>query len=99
MPADIKNDEPYINTYSGGPVWEWFELTYSAYLVLPRVALCSMPLEWQEKFVALLREAESMLPDEAQGQEYMVRARKNGRFVSDGMSDYRHHAPLELKKP
>lgn len=80
-----------------GPVWEFFGLSYSAYLVIPRVVLCSMPLDWQEKFVALLNEAEELLPEEAQNHEYLVRKRVRGKFVHDPFSDYRHHPPLQLK--
>jgi len=39
------------------PVHGWFGLTYANYLVLSRAVLQSMPLEWQEKFVKLLGEA------------------------------------------
>ena len=67
--------------YSDGPVWHYFGLTYSSYLVLPRRGLCSMPVEWQRRFVALMEEAERLLPEEAQGGDYMVRRREGGRFV------------------
>jgi hypothetical protein len=39
-----------------GPVHKHFGLTYAEYMVLPRVMLHSMPLDWQERFVAILRE-------------------------------------------
>jgi hypothetical protein len=85
------------NTFFDGPIWGYFGLTYSAYLVLPRVSLCSMPLGWQRRFVALMLEAERVLPEEGRGGEYAVQMRdRRGRFVKDPLSDYRHHRPLQL---
>jgi hypothetical protein len=80
------------------PIWDYFGLSYSAYLVLPRVALCSMPLEWQKKFVTLMEEAEKLLPDEAQNGEYWVRKKIGNKFVTDPFTNYRHHLKLELKE-
>lgn len=89
------NPRQPLNT--DGPVWDWFGLTYSAYLVMPRRALCSMPLDWQEKFVALMNEASELLPAEAVASEYMVRAREGGKFVNDPNLPYRHARPWQLK--
>ena len=90
--------DPLVNSYSDGPVWEYFCLTYSAYLVLPRVSLCSMPVGWQRRFVALMKRAEAMLPPEGLGQVYEVRIRgKNGRYEADPLSDYRHHGGFKLR--
>lgn len=86
--------------YTGGAVWQFFGLTRSSYLVLPRRALCSMPLDWQTRFVALLEEARAALPDEVHGAEYTVQLRGNGgRFKRDPMGDYRNCAPIELNHP
>lgn len=83
--------------YYEGPVWNYFCLSYSAYLVLPRVSLCSMPIYWQRRFVALMQEAERVLPPEAQGGTYCVTKREDGgKFVKDPLGDYRHHGALEL---
>jgi hypothetical protein len=71
------------------PVHEWFGLTYSNYLVLPRSILQSMPLEWQKRFVACLQELDQAyeglndMPD-----NYMVRARERSRFICDPYADY-----------
>ena len=43
-----------INTEE--PIHEWFELSYSNYLVVQRVILQSMSLEWQKRFVKCLDE-------------------------------------------
>jgi len=46
-----------------GPIHGYFGLTYSNYLVAPRTVLQSMPLDWQERFVALLNEIDEVFPD------------------------------------
>lgn len=38
------------------PVHAWFGLSYASFLILPRLMMQSMPLDWQERMVALLRE-------------------------------------------
>jgi len=39
------------------PIHGWFGLSYSNYFVAPRMMLQAMPLEWQQKFIALMDEA------------------------------------------
>lgn len=46
--------------HESSPVNLWFGLTYSAYLVLPRMAMQAMPTDWQKRFVALMDEAEEI---------------------------------------
>ena len=93
----MKKENIIYNEYSDGAVWHRFGLSYAAYAVLPRVALCSMPAEWQEKFVALINEAVETLPQGTFDGEYMVRKKENGKFVCDPFSNYRHHPPLKRK--
>lgn len=86
------------NPYFDGPIWNWFGLTYSAYLVLPRVSLCSMPIGWQRRFVVLMQQAEDMLPPEFHGGTYAVQIRgEHGRFITDPLADYRHPPKVELR--
>ena len=87
------------NSYFSGPVWNWFELSRTSHLVLTRVLLCSMPYEWQEKFVTLMREAEQRMPEEYQGGDYWVRRREGNRFVHDPLTDYRHPPNIVLREP
>lgn len=89
--------EPDSVPYASGPIWNRFELSYSSYLVLPRRALCSMPLWWQASFVQLIDLAKVLLPSEAIDCEYWVRRREGGRFVNDPNVPYRHAAPWPLK--
>ncbi|MBF9135208.1 hypothetical protein I0C86_40735 [Plantactinospora sp. S1510] len=44
------------NARLDGPVSDWFELTYSTHLVLPRTLMQSMSLDWQRRMVACLKE-------------------------------------------
>lgn len=72
------------------PVWNWFGLSYSAYLVAPRAVLCAMPQEWQERFVGLLKELDETLDWEDSGADYTVQKRdERGRFISDEFANYR----------
>ena len=81
MPAEV------IETRE--PCWDYFGLSYAAYLVLPRVLLCSAPVEWQDRFVAMMNELEEMFPEECAGS-YWVRKMEGNRFVEDPLKDYRH---------
>lgn len=44
--------------YHQPPVHAFFGLSYSSYFVMPRSALQVLPLDWQNRFVALMNEAE-----------------------------------------
>jgi hypothetical protein len=71
-----------------GPIHEWFELTYASYLTLPRSVLQSMPIEWQERFVACLRELGEEF-DYLDWPRYTVSARtSDGRFRRDPIPNY-----------
>ncbi|GEM_PF-769829 len=92
-----KADETAILcTYSHGPVWDAFGISRAAYLVVPRRTLQSMPLEWQQRFVALMDEAHAHLPAEA-FPDYVVQRRERGRFLTDPLRDYRHTGPIAPK--
>lgn len=76
-----------------GPVHLWFSLSYCSYAVQPRSVLQSMPVGWQERFVALMNEAEEMGYDfPGVGRTYNVQVRddESGRFVPDRDRVYRH---------
>ncbi len=73
------------------PFHHWFGLTYSSYLVLPRSILEALPLEWQERMVALLDEASDLLDTDQIQDNYSVQLRgANGKFVKDPFQNYRH---------
>jgi hypothetical protein len=63
-PADVTN----------GPIHQWFSLSYSNYLVLPRTLLQSMPAEFQERMVACLEELYGAFSHIPQAEVYDVHA-------------------------
>jgi hypothetical protein len=95
--SDVRS--PY-SAYFNGPMWNWFGLTYSSYLVIPRTLLCGMPEEWQKKFAALLDEMRDEVYDsERIADRYTVKLRnERGRFVSDSLANYRHPPDLPYQQ-
>lgn len=83
-----------MSTYYDGPMWNWFNLTYSSYLVIPRSLLCGMPLDWQEQFAALLDEMRVIYDSSAIQDSYKVILRVGNRFAADPLRDYRHPPDL-----
>ena len=71
-----------------GAIHYWFELSYSSYMVLQRSILQSMPLEWQERFVAMLDEIEETLEIPKQPNFIVLAKDDKGRFTVDKLRDY-----------
>lgn len=92
----MSDDTPVLNNdYWDGPVWHAFSLTRASYAVFPRRALQSMPLEWQERFVALIDEMHAALPEEALDGDYAVNlCGPRGRYERDWRASYRHEQPF-----
>ncbi len=83
------------------PIHEFFGLSYSNYLVLPRSVLQSMPKDWQEKLVCLVRRISEVIDEEFELEGgYDVRARdSDSHFITDPYSNYeRGRRRLELKE-
>lgn len=57
-----------------GPIHTAFGLSYASYLTLPRTLLQSMPIPWQERFVALLDEFHAAFAHVPQAEAYEVTA-------------------------
>jgi hypothetical protein len=75
----------------GDPLAEWFELSYAQFLTVPRLVLQSMPMEWQIKMAALLREMDETFDWRPNEGCYWVRLRDaHGRFCDAPLNDYRH---------
>lgn len=55
-------------------IHDFFGLSYSTHLVLPRVLLQSMPEEWQARFVKLMEEYYSATREVEQPEHYIVKA-------------------------
>lgn len=72
------------------PIHLFFGLSYSNYLVLPRLVLQSMPVGWQEQLIALVEEAAKTYP-EAVDRLYRVHpVDERGKRIVDEFNDYRH---------
>lgn len=70
------------------PIHDWFELSYSSYLVLPRSVLQSMPVEWQRQFVELLRTASATLEVDDMPKYRCIAVNERGKWVHDPFRDY-----------
>jgi len=81
------------------PIHVWFGLTYSSYLVLQRSVLQAMPLEWQERMVALLNELTAAVDRDKFPSKFTVLARDGRRFVKDPFRDYRRPPPIPWQPP
>jgi hypothetical protein len=73
-----------------GPVHGAFGLTYASYLVWPRSIMEDMPLDWQERFVALADELNAAFCTYEPPGGYTVTAKgEGGRIVKDPFREYR----------
>lgn len=84
-------------------VHSYFGLSYAHYLVLPRLALQTMPAEWQRRFVKCLGELCDAIDFEPEGLEYHVQLRDKSThkivaLARDPLNDYRH-GRCEYKGP
>jgi hypothetical protein len=71
------------------PVHEFFGLSYSNYLVLPRVVMQSMPIEWQRDMVELLEEAGAKFGGHYQDKNYIVELQVGHNHIAiDDLADY-----------
>lgn len=87
-----------MNTYFNGPMWNWFGLSYSSYLVLPRTLMCGMPGEWQTRMAALLNEMREIYDCDQINDNYTVTLKgARNRFTSDPLADYRHPQSLPYR--
>lgn len=71
-------------------VHDWFGLSYSSYLCLPRSLMQEMSPAWQHQMVALLEQMHEEFPEEYSSYAVFKRDLDSGRFVSDPLRKYRH---------
>lgn len=86
----MANQLPPPDDRLDGPIHSYFELSYANYLVIPRTLLQSMPVEWQERFVADLEQLRDAFADVEQAPCYQVTAASQ--------SDYGSLSEVELKR-
>lgn len=96
------NNDEIINTADDSnelkDAWLYFGLSYASWLVLPRVALQSMPDDWQHKFFLLVEELEDTLEfPEEYTSEFVVTMKRNGKLAKNVLPHYRHNR-LPLKE-
>lgn len=87
LPNGDRIDLPPRCSETSEPVWNWFGLTYSAYFVMPRLALQAMPLDWQRRFVALMEECDDL--DLVTPVYSVLRRDDRGRYCNDPWRDYK----------
>jgi hypothetical protein len=81
------------------PINDWFELSYSQFLTVPRLVMQSMPLEWQEKMAALLQEMDDTFDWRPEGRYWVKLKDANGRYCEAPLNDYRRGSVEHLRKP
>lgn len=80
------------------PVHTMFGLSYANYLVMPRVVLQQMPLDWQKKFVRLMAEYQEAVESVKFPASFAVTCQDtNGKFIKDTFPHYRH-GRVELRE-
>lgn len=81
------------------PMDHFFELSYAQYLTIPRIALNSMPVEWQRRMVACLEELDESIDWRPKDGRYWVELRdSDGRIAKDPLREYRRAPCLPMKE-
>lgn len=79
-------------------IHNWFELSYSQYITIPRSVLQSMPDVWQQSFVELLDQLDDSIAWRPRNGCYWVTLKDGrGRYLKDPLMDYergRRRIPL-----
>lgn len=80
-------------------LWTWFGLSYASFLVLPRVLMHEMPVEWQRQMAKLLWEYQDAFPNQPDITT-SVQARKDGRLIKmpEWLCDYRRPDENQIAK-
>lgn len=72
----------------------WFGLSYSSFLVMPRVAMELMPEDWQEKMAELLNQYDETIKTDAFGVKscsvHVKGADGKAMKMPDELLNYRH---------
>lgn len=90
-----------IQPRNSGELWTWFGLSYASFLVLPRVLMHEMSIEWQDKMAALLHEYDETFDTSPVCHSVIVSAKdKNNRFMKmlEYILNYRHPERDEITK-
>jgi hypothetical protein len=98
-----QNQTEIIETPGRDALWLWFQLSYAAYLTIPRVLMHDMPDEWQGKMAELLNEYSEAYPNWPDIGSRVLVTDARGKLIHtpDWLLNYRHPnrtAIDELKK-
>lgn len=77
--STVNNPHP-PDTRLDGPIHQWFSLSYSNYLVLPRTLMQSMPGDWQARAVALLDELNEAFAGYERSPGYIVQPARESEY-------------------
>lgn len=71
---------------------EWWGLSRSQYITIPRSVIQEMPKKWQDKFALMLNDLDFTFDWRPRGATYwcMLRNDQTGRFENDILCNYRH---------
>lgn len=80
-------------------LWGWWGLSYSTFLVLPRVLMHEMPDEWQGKMAGLLKEFNDAFPGADHQSRPMLVGKDNKLTKWPGwILNYRYPDQSEIEK-
>lgn len=80
LKLDADSEDPRYDNKGYDDLWQYFGLSYSTWLTLPRVMMHEMPDIWQERMAALLHEWDNTWNTDHMPDPY-VTARKNNKFT------------------
>lgn len=86
---------------NSGDLWDWFSLSYASFLVVPRVLMHEMPIEWQDKMAALLHEYDETFDTSSVVNSVSVVGRdSDGKLIKlpEYILNYRHPDREEIER-
>ncbi len=74
------------------PLWDWFGLSRASFLVLPRVLMHEMPMDWQKQMAKLLLEYEKVFSNQPPIGTTVRITGENGKIIPTPkwLLDYRN---------
>lgn len=91
-----RNEYEKLSVGTDGPIiqkdiHQWFELSRSQYLTVPRSIMQAMPAEWQVKMVESLEELDEKFKWRPVSGDYLVRLKNDkGHYLTDPLAEYNH---------
>jgi hypothetical protein len=94
LSKQVVNHAPGYNA-----LWNWFGLSYSTWITLPRVLVHEMPDDWQARMYDLMQEWENTWDFSEMPSPYVL-ARKDNKFTKwpAWLLNYRHPSQQEIER-